>query len=114
MKKILLFLFLFSSYFAFAQFQTPTVNGVIAGGEYANEYTVSGSDKYYITWNSTDLFVAVNFGNSTNDAINFYIDHNPISIVNGGGNTVGTLVGPTYDQVIPNLPFRADFKCFVK
>jgi hypothetical protein len=114
MKKMLLLLCVLVAHkISFAQYQTPTVDGTIGGSEYANSYT-SGSGNYYITWNATTLFVAVNFGNATNDAINLYIDHNPIAVVNGGTNSNGTLSGTNYDQTTPNLPFRADFRAFVK
>ncbi len=92
----------------------PTVKGIIGAGEYANTYNAGEVNNYYLTRNATTLFVAVDVGNATNDAINFYVNANPISVVNGGTNTDGTLTGTSYDQTTASLPFRANFRAFVK
>ncbi|MBC7587834.1 MAG: hypothetical protein H7178_05675, partial [Chitinophagaceae bacterium] len=115
MKKCLLFFCAFiTQQMLFAQYQTPVVDGTIGAIEYANSYNVGGSSNYYITWNATNLYVAVNFGDANNDAINLYLDINPIAVVNGGLNTNGSLNGTPYDKTTPNLPFRSDFRVFLK
>lgn len=120
MKKILLFLFISFSAFSslLAQFTTPNINGTIGANEYGVH--VNGSNQqssnldWYMTWDNTNLYVAVGNYNNANDALVFYIDHNPLAIVNGGVNSNGSLTGTGYDGLSTNLPFRADFFAYLK
>lgn len=119
MKKILLLIIPLFSYIATnAQFNTANIDGTISTNEYGTHSNGSNQQTnnliWYMTWDNTNLYVAVANYNNSNDAMVFYIDHNPLSIVNGGSNTNGTLSGTGYDGLTTNLPFRADFFAFLK
>jgi hypothetical protein len=119
MKRVLLlFCALFVKQILFAQFTTPTIDGTISTNEYGthtNGFNQQSSGlNWFMTWDNTYLYVAVSNYNNTNDALVFYIDHNPLAIVNGGSNTDGTLTGTGYDGLTTTLPFRADFFAYLK
>ncbi len=124
MKKISVSLTLFLCLFfaasaANAQFNTPAINGVIAPGEYGvhtdgqNQQT-NGGQTWYLTWDNTNLYVAVTNANLAEGAV-LAIDRNPVSPPNGGTNSDGTLNALNYDNTaIGTLPFRADFRAYFK
>lgn len=98
-----------------AQFRTPDVDGSADVTEYGNEY-ISGSEfftrlKWRMTWNNTNLFVAIEDANLSEGAV-LYLDTDPQPVVNGSGN--GTLRGFDYDNTNGALPFAADVVMYVK
>jgi hypothetical protein len=102
-----------------AQFNTVTVNGTIAAGEYGvhtdgeNQQT-SGTQVWYVTWDVNNLYIGISVANVAEGAV-VYIDTSPILPINGGTNANGTLVGQTYDSTnFAALPFRADFVTYVR
>lgn len=122
MKRLLLLatmLVVTGGHLAWGQYNTPTVNGTIAAGEYGthtngqNQQT-NGSVVWYITWNATDLYIGIS-GATAGDAAVFYLDFHCLSPVNGGTNTQGTLVGQSYDNTsFAELQFRADLVIYAK
>lgn len=102
-----------------AQFATPTIDGVIGAGEYGNHtdgqnQQTSGTQIWYLTWDDTNLYVATDVANVFEGAV-IYIDHNPITPINGGDNADGNVTGQEYDNVnFASLPFRADFVTYYK
>lgn len=103
-----------------AQHATPSVNGAIGTNEYGihtdgqNSQSTSTAQTWFMTWDETNLYVAVTNANLAESAI-IYIDRNPISPVNGGSNSDGNLVGFNYDNTnFSALPFRADFVTYFK
>ena len=123
MKKILASLTLFLCLFfaasaANAQFNTPTINGVISPNEYGvhtdgqNQQSTSSAQTWYLSWDNTNLYVAVTNANLGQGAA-LAIDYNPVSPPNGGTNADGTLNALNYDNTtIGTLPFRADFRAY--
>jgi len=105
---------------ASAQFNTPTVNGSIAGGEYGThsngENQETNTITTYMTWDDTYLYIGIGSGsNNSSEAAVFYFDINPIVPVNGGGNGDGSTSGfNNYDRCTYNLPFRGDFVLYFK
>src|ERR1044072_7825103 len=115
MKKIFSFsllalCFLFASTQIFAQFNTPTINGAIAAGEYGvhidgqNQKNTASAQTWYLTWDNTNLYVAVTNANLADGAV-IAIDRNPVSPPNGGSDADGTLNPLNYDNTaIGTLP----------
>ncbi len=102
-----------------AQFATPTVDGSIGTGEYGvhedgqNQQT-SGGQIWYVTWNDTNLYVAITNASLTEAAI-LYLDKDPLAPINGGTNANGTIVGQLYDNTnFEALQFRADLVVYFK
>ena len=82
---------------AYAQHTTPSVDGVIESNEYGDHTDgqnakISGGQTWYVTWDDTNLYVALTNANLSEGAI-LYIDHNPIAPANGGTNANGNLGG---------------------
>lgn len=103
-----------------AQFNTPVINGAIAPGEYGvhidgqNQKNTSSAQTWYLTWDDTNLYVAVTNANLSEGAV-ITIDRNPVSPPNGGTDADGTLNALNYDgTAIGTLPFRADFRAYFK
>ncbi len=118
-KQLLTFSFLFLFFSAFAQFNTPSVDGTIGAGEYGmqtedNNQKSSDGRTWFVTWDDANLYVAVSGYTNPDDAVNLYIDIDAETPVNGGTNASGALIGPNFDNVVPDLPFRGDFFAFVK
>ena len=106
--------------FLYAQFRTPSIDGVIQPGEYGN--TENGTNQigtntgqtWYMTWDASRLYVAIANANPSEGAV-IYIDANPVNPPNGGTNANGNLAGFTYDgEEIATLPFRAQFVTYFK
>ena len=101
---------------SFGQYQTPTVNGTIAVGEYAHS-----SGNWSVTWDATYLYVAKANLTASNYKFSIYLDTDPLATPGGGANANGNLVGPgesgpggaANDPVTVNLPFRADTRIYV-
>lgn len=103
-----------------AQFNTPTINGAISPNEYGvhtdgqNQKNTSSAQTWYLTWDDTNLYVAVTNANLAEGAV-INIDRNPVSPPNGGTDADGTLNALNYDgTAIGTLPFRADFRAYFK
>ena len=112
-------IFFFSTLLS-AQFTTPSVDGVITAGEYGvhtngqNMETHPGGQVWYMTWDASNLYIAITSANITEAAV-IYIDADPIAPLNGGNNANGSLKGFKYDSTnFDTLQFRADFVCYVK
>jgi hypothetical protein len=105
--------------FVHAQHTTPTVDGIIGGSEYGDHADgqnarASGGQTWYMTWDDANLYVGLANANLGEGAI-LYIDRNPITPANGGGNGDGSLAGQAYDGTnFSMLPFRADFVAYFK
>lgn len=124
MKRFFTFL-LVGLFFAVAHQQgwaQPTRNGSIGANEYGSHTNgqnawSDGTRTWYMTWDATNLYLAVaNSGNATNDEFVIYIDTDPQTIVNGGGNANGAIGGiGGFDGVnYGQLPFRANFATFIR
>jgi glycosidase len=103
-----------------AQFNTPTVDGVISPNEYGvhtngqNQQSTGTGQTWYLTWDNANLYVAVTNANLAEGAV-VAIDKNPVSPPNGGTNADGTLNALNYDSTtIGTMPFRADFRTYFK
>ncbi len=103
-----------------AQFNTPTIDGVIQPGEYGN--TRNGTNQagtntgqtWYMTWDASRLYVAIANANPSEAAV-LYIDANPLNPPAGGAAASGNLAGFNYDgETIAALPFRAQFVTYFK
>ncbi len=98
----------------------PNRNGTIVGGEYgthsdgANQNT-NGGNITFITWDATNLYIAVSGPSAANAPMVFYLDKDPQVPVNSGTNSNGNLTGQSYDNTQHTvLPFRADLVMYVK
>jgi CRISPR/Cas system CMR-associated protein Cmr5 small subunit len=118
-KLLIAFAFSFIVQVAFAQFNTPSINGNISVGEYGlhadgqNQQTNSGRITY-LTWDATNLYVATT-GSNPSEALVIYLDKDPQIPVNGGSNANGTNIGFNYDNTnFAELPFRADLVVYAK
>jgi glycosidase len=103
---------------AWAQWATPTVNGVITPGEYGtnNQLNNAGStgQTWYMTWDANNLYVGIVNANLSEGAV-LYVKGNPPNPVTGGTNADGNLSGFNYDgESFATLPFRAVFVTYFK
>lgn len=103
---------------AMGQFTTPTIDGTISADEYGihtvgqnMSATVDGR-VYYMTWDDTNLYIAVTGHINFGDAIVLYMDIDNPTPINSTGSGVTT--GTGFDSVTPALPFSADFFAFLK
>jgi glycosidase len=104
----------------YAQFNTPTIDGIIEPGEYGNQTegynqkTAAGGQTWYMTWDATNLYVGISNANLMEGAV-IYIDANPLNPPTSGGNANGNLSGFNYDGAeFASLPFRAQFVTYFK
>ncbi len=102
-----------------AQYNSPTVDGSIGGGEYGthtngqNQET-SGSSVWYMTWDNTNLYIGITAANTSEGAV-VYLDSDPQVPVNSGTNSNGTNIGYNYDGTsFAELQFRADLVVYFK
>jgi hypothetical protein len=103
-----------------AQFKTPVIDGVISPGEYGNtenatnQIATNTNQTWYMTWNATNLYVAITVANLSQGAI-IYINSHPIFPVGSGTDAEGNLTGFNYDNSdFSVLPFRANFVTYFK
>ena len=103
-----------------AQFNTPSIDGVIQPGEYGNtqngtnQIATNTTQTWYMTWDLSHLYVGVTSANLSEGAV-IYIDANPLNPPNGGTSANGNLTGFNYDgEEIATLPFRAQFVTYFK
>ncbi len=94
-----------------AGFVAPTCDGTIGTGEYgsvAYEQASSNGQVWYVTWDATNLYVAVT-GANVGEANVIYVAANP-----GDGGT-GLTSGYLYDNTdVTTLPFAADLVVYAK
>ena len=103
---------------AWAQWATPTVDGLIATGEYGtnNQLNNAGNtgQTWYMTWDANNLYVGIVNANLSEGAV-LYIKGNPQNPPTCCTNSDGSLSGFNYDQEqFTSLPFRAAFVTYVK
>lgn len=104
------------------QFASPTINGTISPGEYGthidgyNQQSNAGGTGqiWYMTWDNTNLYVAIANANVSEAAV-LYIDAANFNPETGGTNATGSTTGFNYDNTdFAALPFRATFVAYVK
>ncbi|HYE14835.1 MAG TPA: LamG-like jellyroll fold domain-containing protein [Pyrinomonadaceae bacterium] len=106
---------------ALAQHNTPTINGTISAGEYGdhaegmNQKATGSGQTWYMTWDNTNLYVAVTNANLGQGVV-LYIDLEPQTAPRTwDNNTKGNLTGVAYDGAnFSPLPFLADFVAYFK
>ena len=103
-----------------AQFNTPSIDGVVQPGEYGNtgngtnQIATKTAQTWYMTWDASNLYVAIVNANLNEGAV-IYIDVNPLNPPGGGTNANGNLSGFNYDgEEVASLPFRAQFVTYFK
>jgi hypothetical protein len=103
-----------------AQANSITVDGIISPGEYGstqngtNQIATLTGQTWYMTWDSTALYVGITNANLAEAAI-LYIDDNPLAPPTSGTNADGNLAGFPYDNTgFASLPFRADVVTYFK
>jgi len=94
-----------------AGFVAPVCDGVIGAGEYggvANEQTSSNGQIWYMTWDATNLYVAISSA-TVAEADILYLAVNP------GDAGTGLTAGYLYDHTdVTQLPFAASLVVYVK
>jgi hypothetical protein len=103
---------------AWAQWATPTVDGVIATGEYGtnNQLNNAGNtgQTWYMTWDASNLYVGIVNANLSEGAV-IYIKGNPQNPPTCCSNADGNLSGFKYDgEQFTALPFCAAFVTYFK
>ncbi|HSQ64705.1 MAG TPA: hypothetical protein VLM85_15885 [Polyangiaceae bacterium] len=88
-----------------SSWHTPTCDGTIGSGEYgdSNYQTTSSTQTWYMTWDATNLYVALDPANVTEGTVLY---------VGFSGN--GLTTGQTYDTTNGSLPFAADAVVYAK
>jgi hypothetical protein len=85
-----------------AQFNTPSIDGVIQPGEYGNtqngtnQIATSTAQTWYMTWDASYLYVGISNANLSEAAV-IYIDTNELNPPNGGTGANGNLTGFNYN-----------------
>lgn len=104
----------------YAQFHTPSIDGVIQPGEYGNvqnrtnQIGTNTGQTWYMTWDAAHLYVGIANANLSEGAV-VYIDASPANPPNGGASAGGNVAGFNYDgEEIATLPFRAQFVTYFK
>lgn len=94
-----------------AGFVAPTCDGVIGTGEYggvADEQASSNGQVWYVTWDATNLYVAISGANVAEGNV-IYVALNP------GDGGAGLTRGYAYDNTdVTKLPFAADLVVYAK
>src|SRR5205814_5980381 len=93
---------------ALAQYQTPTLDGVVSLNEYAHS-----SGNWSMTWNGTYLYIANNGLAPSQNSIVVYLDIDPNPTPYGGTDGNGNITGHADHGITPALPVRADDRIFV-
>ena len=101
-----------------AQWNTPTIDGYIAPGEYGSNNSLSNGgntgQSWYMTWDATNLYVGIVNANLSEGAV-IYIAGNPQNPPTCCSNADGNLTGFDYDGTnFSSLPFRAKFVTYFK
>ncbi len=101
-----------------AQWNTPTIDGFIAPGEYGSNNSLSNAGNtgqtWYMTWDTNNLYVGIVNANLAEGAV-IYISGSPQNPPTCCSNADGNLIGFNYDGTdFSALPFRAKFVTYVK
>ena len=95
---------------AFSQWRTANVDGIVESGEYGNtangtnQIGTNTSQTWYMTWDSTNLYVGITNANLSEAAVIY---------IGAGGS--GTTTGENYDGTsFSSLPFQAQFVTYFK
>jgi glycosidase len=101
-----------------AQWNTPTIDGFIASGEYGSNNSLSNAGNtgqtWYMTWDTTNLYVGIVNANLSEAAV-IYVAGNPQNPPTCCSDSDGNLTGFNYDGTdFSALPFRAKFVTYVK
>jgi len=101
-----------------AQWNTPTIDGYVAPGEYGSNNSLSNAGNtgqtWYMTWDASNLYVGIVNANLSEAAV-IYVSGNPQNPPTCCGNGDGNLIGFNYDSTdFSALPFRAKFVTYVK
>ncbi|HEV2395335.1 MAG TPA: alpha-amylase family glycosyl hydrolase [Candidatus Sulfotelmatobacter sp.] len=101
-----------------AQWNTPTIDGYIASGEYGSNNSLSNAGNtgqtWSMTWDATNLYVGIVNANLSEGAV-IYVAANPQNPPTCCSNSDGNLTGFNYDGTdFASLPFRAKFVTYVK
>jgi glycosidase len=101
-----------------AQWNTPTVDGSIAPGEYGSNNSLGNAGNtgqtWYMTWDATNLYIGIVNANVSEAAV-IYVAGNPQNPPTCCGNADGNLTGFNYDGTdFASLPFRAKFVTYMK
>src|SRR3954470_22037675 len=83
-----------------AQFQTPNLDGVVSGGEYAHT-----SGNWSMTWNDTYIYIANNGHSPSTTSYVIYLDVDPSAVPGAGIGSNGSRIGYTDFGMTPSLPF---------
>src|SRR4051794_22150717 len=115
---VVLPLAIFASTPVFAQWNTPTIDGNIALGEYGtnNQLNNAGNtgQTWYMTWDASNLYVGVVNANIGEGSV-LYIKGNPQNPATCCSNADGSSTGFNYDgAAFSSLPFRAAFVTYFK
>ncbi len=89
-----------------AHWATPVCDGTVGASEYgtADNHGASGSQTWYVTWDATSMYVAIDGANLTEGVV-LYVGHT------GSGLTTGQAYDGTRAQA---LPFGADAVVYAK
>ena len=102
-----------------AQWNTPSIDGVIQTGEYGSNNQLNNAggtgQTWYMTWDQNNLYVGIVNANLSEAAV-IYISSNPQLPPLGGTNADGSTQGfYNYDNTdFSQLPFRANFVTYFK
>jgi len=103
---------------ASAQWNTPTIDGAIATGEYGTNNSLQNAGNtgqtWYMTWDASNLYVGIVNANLAEGAV-IYVTGNPQNPPTCCSNSDGNLTGFNYDGTdFSSLPFRAKFVTYFK
>ncbi len=101
-----------------AQWNTPTIDGNIASGEYGtnNQLNNAGNtgQTWYMTWDANYLYVGIVNANVSEGAV-LYVKGNPQNPATCCSNSDGNSTGFNYDGTdFSSLPFSAKFVTYFK
>jgi glycosidase len=101
-----------------SQWNTPTIDGNIASGEYGtnNQLNNAGNtgQTWYMTWDANNLYVGIVNANTSEGAV-LYVKGNPQNPATCCSNSDGSSTGFNYDGAeFSTLPFRAAFVTYFK
>jgi glycosidase len=115
---VLLIVFVAAAAPVWAQWNTPTIDGSIATGEYGSNNSLGNAGNtgqtWYMTWDATNLYIGIVNANVSEAAV-IYVAGNPQNPPTCCGNADGNLTGFNYDGTdFASLPFRAKFVTYAK
>jgi glycosidase len=115
---VLLIVFVAAAAPVWAQWNTPTIDGSIATGEYGSNNSLGNAGNtgqtWYMTWDAMNLYIGIVNANVSEAAV-IYVAGNPQNPPTCCGNADGNLTGFNYDGTdFASLPFRAKFVTYAK